>query len=140
MKIMICLDPTEDIHDEILQVAAAHVAAYKCEALLVVSHVADDKDYPKRIEPTTQMLARANASFQDQGLCCTPMITFRGFEEDRGEHLLAVAQEHGVDEIIVGVKNRSRLGKVLLGSVAQFLILNAGCPVVTVRKPDKGII
>jgi len=140
MKILLCLDPRDEIHDNTLEVAAAHAKAFKGEVLTVVSHVVDDRDYPKRVEPSTQMLARANTFFEEHGVCCTTMITFRGFEEDRGQHLLAFAHEHKVDEIIVGVKNRSKLGKALLGSVAQFLVLNAECPVVTVRRHQESII
>jgi len=38
-----------------------------------------------------------------------------------------------VDEIIVGVKRRSKVGKLLMGSTAQYVILQAPCPVVTVK-------
>lgn len=50
-----------------------------------------------------------------------------------GEDLVTFAGEHGVEEIIIGVKRRSRVGKLLFGSNAQYVILNADCPVVTVR-------
>jgi nucleotide-binding universal stress UspA family protein len=38
-----------------------------------------------------------------------------------------------VDEIFVGVKKRSRVEKMILGSTAQHVILNASCPVTTVK-------
>ncbi len=133
MKIMLCCDPTEDGYGA-LEIAAAHAKAFKGEILAVASHVIDDKDYPKRIEPTDRKLAKARDVLAAEGICCTTMIAYRGFEDDKGEHLLAIAREHRVDEIIVGVKNRSKVGKVLLGSVAQFLILNAECPVVAVKR------
>ena len=50
-----------------------------------------------------------------------------------GEDLVEFAREHGSDEIIVGVERRSKVSKLLLGSTAQFVILNAPCPVVTVK-------
>ncbi len=139
MKIMLCLDPRDENHES-LELAAAHAAAFKGQVLVVVSHVVDDKDYPKRIEPTAQKLAKATALFEFQGICSNTMIGFRGFEEDKGEHLLSIARENQVDEIIVGIKNRSKVGKVLLGSVAQFLILNADCPVVAVKPWNKKIV
>ena len=43
------------------------------------------------------------------------------------------AEENEIDEIIVGVRRRSKVGKLLLGSTAQHLILNAACPVVSVK-------
>ncbi|MFZ1984568.1 MAG: universal stress protein [Desulfatitalea sp.] len=139
MKIMLCLDPMDEGHES-LRIAAMHAKAFKGQVLVVASHVIDDKDYPKRIEPTDQKLAKASEWLEAQGICCKTMVAFRGFEDDKGEHLLAIAREHQVDEIIVGVKNRSKVGKVLLGSVAQFLILNADCPVVAVKRSFKRII
>ena len=140
MKIMLCFDPAEQAHES-LEIAASHALAFKAVKLLVVaSHVIDDKDYPKRIEPTDQKLAKASELLAMKGICCETMISFRGFEDDKGEHLLAIAREHKVDEIVVGVKKRSKVGKVLLGSVAQFLILNADCPVVTIRNSLKSIL
>ena len=50
-----------------------------------------------------------------------------------GEDIVAFANEKDVDEIIVGVKSRSNVGKLLFGSTAQTVILEADCPVVSVR-------
>jgi nucleotide-binding universal stress UspA family protein len=33
----------------------------------------------------------------------------------------------------VGVKRRSKVGKLLMGSTAQYVVLQADCPVVTVK-------
>ncbi|MFW6334570.1 MAG: universal stress protein [Desulfosalsimonas sp.] len=49
------------------------------------------------------------------------------------EDLVAYATEQQVDEIVIGIRKRSKMGKLLFGSTAQFLILNAPCPVLTVK-------
>ncbi|MET1038318.1 MAG: universal stress protein, partial [Aeromicrobium sp.] len=41
----------------------------------------------------------------------------------------------GASLIVVGIRPRTPVGKLLLGSVAQRLILDAECPVLAV-KPD----
>jgi nucleotide-binding universal stress UspA family protein len=38
-----------------------------------------------------------------------------------------------VDAIIIGVKRRSKVGKLLFGSNAQYVIIKADCPVTTVK-------
>lgn len=50
-----------------------------------------------------------------------------------GEALVEFAKHYEIDEIVIGVRRRSKVGKLLLGSTAQYVILNAPCPVVTVK-------
>jgi nucleotide-binding universal stress UspA family protein len=50
-----------------------------------------------------------------------------------GEDLVQFAKDNKVDEIVVGVKRRSKVGKILMGSTAQFVVLQAPCPVVSVK-------
>ncbi len=50
-----------------------------------------------------------------------------------GEDLIQFANENEIDEIIVGVKRRSNVGKLVFGSNARYVIMEANCPVVTVK-------
>ena len=50
-----------------------------------------------------------------------------------GEDLVRFAEENKVDLVFVGVKRRSKVGKLLMGSAAQYVILNAPAPVVSIR-------
>src|SRR3954451_1980402 len=47
--------------------------------------------------------------------------------------VLDVAEQVGAELIVVGIHRRSPVGKALLGSNAQRILLNAGCPVLAVR-------
>lgn len=49
------------------------------------------------------------------------------------EVILAVAQSHGADLIVMGTAGRSGLSHLLIGSVAERVIRAALCPVLTVR-------
>ena len=50
-----------------------------------------------------------------------------------GQKLVQVAELEKIDEIIIGGRKRSKVGKLLLGSTAQYVILHAPCPVITVK-------
>lgn len=54
---------------------------------------------------------------------------------DIADAVLAVARETRASLVVVGIRPRTPVGKLLLGSVAQRLILDAPCPVLAV-KPD----
>ncbi|MBW2582853.1 MAG: universal stress protein, partial [Deltaproteobacteria bacterium] len=50
-----------------------------------------------------------------------------------GEHLVYYAKDNNIDEIIIGVRRRSKVGKMVFGSTAQYVILEAPCPVLAVK-------
>jgi nucleotide-binding universal stress UspA family protein len=56
---------------------------------------------------------------------------------DIADAVLDVAGEEGATLVVVGIRHRTPVGKMLLGSVAQRVILDADCPVLAV-KPTKG--
>jgi nucleotide-binding universal stress UspA family protein len=47
--------------------------------------------------------------------------------------ILAAAREWGADLIVIGTHGRSGLGRLALGSVAEGVLREAPCPVLTVR-------
>jgi len=53
--------------------------------------------------------------------------------QSSGENLIWFAEISKIDEIIIGVRKRSKVGKLLLGSTAQYVILKAPCPVVSIK-------
>jgi nucleotide-binding universal stress UspA family protein len=67
----------------------------------------------------------------DKNAPCETIMSVRGLEA--GEDLVQLAGEHQADEVIVGVRRRSKVGKIIFGSTAQYVVLNAPCPVVTVK-------
>jgi nucleotide-binding universal stress UspA family protein len=55
----------------------------------------------------------------------------RGLEP--AEDLIAVAEEVGADFIVIGLRRRTAVGKLILGSNAQRVLLEATCPVLAVK-------
>ena len=52
---------------------------------------------------------------------------------DVADEILAVAQDVGADAIVIGIRHRSAVGKLIMGSVAQRVIIDATCPVIAVK-------
>jgi len=55
----------------------------------------------------------------------------RGFEPS--EDLIALADAGEADLIVIGLRRRSPVGKLILGSNAQRILLDAECPVLAVK-------
>ena len=52
---------------------------------------------------------------------------------DPADEILDVARETGCDLIVMGTHGRTGLKRVLMGSVAEKVVRNAECPVLTIR-------
>jgi nucleotide-binding universal stress UspA family protein len=52
---------------------------------------------------------------------------------DSAEELIRTAETTGADFIVIGLRRRSPVGKLLLGSNAQRVLLDAACPVLAVK-------
>jgi nucleotide-binding universal stress UspA family protein len=55
----------------------------------------------------------------------------RGFEP--AEDLIGIAAEVSAELIVIGLRRRSPVGKLILGSNAQRILLDAKCPVLAVK-------
>lgn len=59
------------------------------------------------------------------------VTAIRAGESASGE-ILAYAEAEGVDLIVMGTRGRTGLGRLLLGSVAEIVVRESTCPVITV--------
>ena len=55
---------------------------------------------------------------------------------DPADDLVNVATEVGADIIVIGLRRRSPVGKLILGSNAQRVLLDAPCPVLAVKASE----
>ena len=56
-----------------------------------------------------------------------------GRSNDVAGDIIAVADETAAELIVIGLRRRSPVGKLFLGSNAQRILLDATCPVLTVK-------
>jgi nucleotide-binding universal stress UspA family protein len=50
-----------------------------------------------------------------------------------GEDLVRFAADNSIDGIFIGIKKRSKVGKLAFGYTAQYVIMEAPCQVVAVK-------
>lgn len=52
---------------------------------------------------------------------------------DPADDIITAAEDSGADAIVIGLRRRSPVGKLILGSTAQRILLDASCPVIAVK-------
>jgi nucleotide-binding universal stress UspA family protein len=58
--------------------------------------------------------------------------------QEAPDDLLQVADETGAELIVIGLRKRTPVGKLILGSKAQRILLEARCPVLAVKAESEG--
>jgi nucleotide-binding universal stress UspA family protein len=49
------------------------------------------------------------------------------------EQMVLFAEKERIDQIFVGIEKKSKVGKLVFGSTAQYMILKTPCPVISVK-------
>ena len=52
---------------------------------------------------------------------------------DVGDQVISAAEEVDASMVVIGLRRRSPVGKLILGSVAQRILMGAHCPVMAVK-------
>ena len=130
MKILVGYDGTNAAR-EAIALAEQHARVFGATIILACSMVGGPEVPRRDFEIAENSLEHEKNALIDKNASCQTIMSVRGLEA--GEDLVQIAGEHQVDEIIIGVRRRSKVGKIIFGSTAQYVVLNAPCPVVTVK-------
>jgi nucleotide-binding universal stress UspA family protein len=130
MKILVGYDGSNSAR-EALQLAVKHAGAFGADVEVVTSMMRGGEGQREEIQNAEGGLGYAEELFKEHGIGCSTHLLIRGLSP--GEDIVQFAEEKKADEIIIGVKRRSKVSKILMGSTAQYVILKAPCPVVTVK-------
>ena len=130
MKILVGYDGSK-VADDVIKLAYKHAKAFKAELYIVTSLEQGPELKKEDIDKAESKLERLGTPFQVDNIPYKPQASVS--YQSPGEDLVRFAKEKDIDEIIIGVKRRSKVGKLVFGSTAQYVILEAPCPVLTVK-------
>jgi nucleotide-binding universal stress UspA family protein len=82
--------------------------------------------------------ARMNSGLKDAEMMCKACgidckIEMSDEKLTPAQAIVKYATENHIDEIVIGLRKRSQIGKLLFGSTSRQVILEAPCPVLTVK-------
>jgi nucleotide-binding universal stress UspA family protein len=131
MKFMVCYDNSVESKD-LVEEAQRHAAQWGAEIKVV--------KVLTRVEPIKhEKLAKMEEKLEHEiqalftGVEVPFTVQLHLDDVEAGEKIVAIAERNRVDLIFLGIKKRSRVGKLLFGSNAQHVILNAPCPVISLN-------
>jgi len=130
MKILVGYDGSNSAKDALV-LAKKHAKAFGAQVIVIASLTGGSVTHAVEVEHANEDLQFAQSMFEEDAIACETKLLVRGMTP--GEDLVSFAKEQEVDEIIIGIKRRSKVGKLLFGSNAQYVIIKAPCPVVTVK-------
>jgi nucleotide-binding universal stress UspA family protein len=115
------------------EAALAHAVAEarsRQTRLVVVNTSRGDSLVDQRFADEEQ-LAALEERLAESGVPHQVVQTIRGREAS--EEILVAAREHRAELVVIGLRHRSPVGKLLMGSTAQKVLLEAACPVLAVK-------
>lgn len=134
------LHPTDFSESAAGAFSVATLLAREHQARVVVLHV-----YPLPVWQGERVQRRRGNGYEDelwqrieQVQPPDPMIPVerRLVEGDAAPEILRFAADEGCDLIVMGTEGKGMLTRLLMGSVAQKVLTQARCPVITVHLPE----
>jgi nucleotide-binding universal stress UspA family protein len=117
--------------EAVLKLAHKHALAFKADVFIVTSMEQSPSLKKEDIDKAEIKLEKLKKPFKAEDIFCETQTSVS--YETPGEDLVRFAKENDIDEIIIGVKKRSKVGKLMFGSTAQYVILKSPCPVLAVK-------
>lgn len=100
--------------------------------LVVVSSHRGGQEYDTEAAGKAQVeLDEVRAELEGTGVDFELRQLVRGFEP--AEDLIGLASDSDAELLVIGLRRRSPVGKLILGSNAQRILLDASCPVLAVK-------
>jgi nucleotide-binding universal stress UspA family protein len=112
---------------------AAKAWALASSARLIVVNTGREGDYSHPNFATPQDLDAIDAELTEAGIDHDIQQPTDG--TSAAESILGSAVSSSADLIVIGLRRRSPVGKLITGSTAQHILLDAPCPVLSVKSP-----
>jgi len=130
MKIMVAYNSSNGAK-EALKLAKEHAKAFSAKIFVVTSLTQSGVLKLEDIQEVEIGLENLKVELKKDGIECETRAVVSSLPP--GESLVQFSKENEIDEILIGVRKRSRTGKLLFGSNAQHIILNAPYQIVAVK-------
>ena len=118
-------------HDPLITLATRAVLSPAVLHLVTLVRVGTDENEAERLDSVSGVLEKHASRLRDDGydVHCYSRIAALGPAID----IIRIAEEQSAELVVIGLAKRSRVGKALMGSDAQRILLGAERPVLSVH-------
>jgi len=134
MKIMVGYDGSE-ASKKALDLAQTHARVFSGTLHIVTAAKQTPELDLKDIQRAERFLRDAETACRQKKIPCEKHLLVNELEP--GESLIRFAADQRIEEIVLGIQKTSKVGKMLFGSTAQYVILEAECPVAAVKQDSR---
>jgi len=130
-KLMVCYEDSS-IAAQTMELAQAYAKSWQVAVDVVSTYKREAPLPPQRVKEMEQAFyTEVEAQFKQTKIPYEAHLLIDIYSS--GEQLVKFAENKNYQFIFIGISKRSKVGKSLFGSTAQYVILNAPYPVITVN-------
>ena len=130
MKLLVGYDEL-NVDKRSLELSQKYANAFNADVYIMMSLEQRPTLQKDDIEEAEDKLEKLKVPFNKDNINCETLVSVNYLTP--GEDLVQFARDNDIDLVFIGIKKKSKVGKMVFGSNAQYVILNAPCPVVTVQ-------
>ncbi|MGD8961368.1 MAG: universal stress protein [Desulfobacterales bacterium] len=130
MKFLVGYNGTS-LDERVLQQAQQHANIFDADIYIVTSLEQSSTLDKAEIDKAEGELEYLKTPFNIDDINCETFVSVNYLSP--GEDLVQFAKDNDIDMMFIGIKKTSKVGKLVFGSTAQYVLLNAPCPVVAIR-------
>ena len=119
------------LDERVLKQAQTHASVFNADIFVVTSLEQSSTLEKSAIDKAEGELEYLRTPFNIDDIHCETFVSVNYLSP--GEDLVQFAKDNDIDMIFIGIKKTSKVGKLVFGSTAQYVLLKAPCPVVAVR-------
>jgi nucleotide-binding universal stress UspA family protein len=135
MKFMVCYDES-DLSKHVVKEAQKHAQVWNAELVIVRAVMREDPiKHSKLLEMENQLESEIKKLFEKVDIPYNVQLEVDDIDVE--QRIIKLVEREKVDLVFLGPKKRSKVGKLLFGSTAQYIILHSPCPVVTITRLAK---
>jgi len=132
MKILVAYAGGTEMDKAVLASAKKNAKLFNATIYIANSMESASEKELDNLTKIESKLETLKASITKEGIPCETHLLIRGLFP--GEDIVEFAKDKNIDQIFIGIEKKSKVGKLLFGSNAQHIILEAPCPVVSVNR------